>query len=435
MTTSSDVITPGREAAASSGGRDPSLPLLIAGIVLMVISIGLLFTGSAADPARPFLGYLVAVSFWASILVGMLFLVMVWWLFDAGWSVIIRRQLEHFLAAFPVIGVVMVPLVALGVAGSDAVAWTWMNLDAEVAGAGVTVAEDVLYLHKAPYLNTTFFVLRFILIIGVWVGLAHLLRQWSFRMDETGDHKYVHWSRRLSALGMFVLALVTTMASVDWFMSLNFHWFSTMFGVWFFSASMRAALSATVLVLFWQAARDDGNGLKGIVKPAHFYLMGCIMLAFTVFWAYISFSQYFLIYNANIPEETFWYNIREKNPDGSLNSWWWVSMVLMFLHFFVPFIYLLFYKCKFGARLKFIAVWILAIHLLDIYFNVLPQKLPSDANILGYEVRQFLPGLTDVTVFLGVGALVLWAFVRSTRRFRPIPVRDPRIHESLNCHE
>ena len=215
-------------------------------------------------------------------------------------------------------------------------------------------------------------------------------------------------------------------------MGLEYHWFSTMYGVWFFAASMRAALSATVLALFYMATREDG--LKGIIKPVHFYLIGCIMLAFTVFWAYISFSQYFLIYNANIPEETFWYNMREMNSDGSKNSWWWVSMGLIFFHFFVPFLYLLWYKNKFSLRLRFIAIWILVFHLLDLYWNIVPQKLATDSHG-GYTVRQFGISWIDVTMFLGVGAVVIWAFLKSAARERPIPIRDPRIEESINCHE
>ena len=158
------------------------------------------------------------------------------------------------------------------------------------------------------------------------------------------------------------------------------------------------------------------------------------MLAFTVFWAYISFSQYFLIYNANIPEETFWYNMREMNFDGTKNSWWWVSMGLIFMHFFFPFLYLLWYKNKFSSRLRFIAIWILVFHFLDLYWNIVPQKLATDSHG-GYTVRQFGISWIDITMFLGVGAVVIWAFLKSAAKERPIPIRDPRIEESINCHE
>ncbi|MGC9450493.1 MAG: hypothetical protein ACP5I4_03515 [Oceanipulchritudo sp.] len=434
MSTSSDVISGSAAVSGTSGRGDKSFLFLIAGLIFIALSAIGLFTGPETDPARPFIGWLLGISFWLSILIGMLFLLMIWWMFDSGWSVIIRRQLEHAIGAFPYLALIFLPLVLLSLfaAGGGDVPWIWMNGDALVAGGHGTVAQDVLYVHKSPYLETTFFILRYVLYFGVWTVLALTFRKWSFNMDLTGDHANVHRSRVLAAFGLFLCAFATTFAAIDWFKSLNYHWFSTMYGVWFFAASMRAALSATVLLMFYMATR--GDGLKGIVKPVHFYLMGCIMLAFTVFWAYISFSQYFLIYNANIPEETFWYNMRELNSDGTKNSWWWVSMGLIFLHFFVPFLYLLWYRNKFAARLRFIAIWILVFHLLDLYWNIVPQKLVTDSHG-HYIVRQFGINWVDVTMFLGVGAVAIWAFLKSVAKQRPIPIRDPRIEESINCHE
>ncbi len=411
-----------------------SMRFLIAGLVLIALSVAGLFMGSEADASRPFIGWLLGVSFWLSILIGMLFLVMIWWMFDAGWSVIVRRQLEHAIGAFPYLALILLPLILISLfsAKSGQVPWIWMNSEAMVPAGHGTVAQDTLYVSKSGFLNQSFFVVRYLIYFLVWGGLAWLFRRWSFNMDRTGDHGNVHRSRKLAAVGLFLCAFATTFAAIDWFKSLNYHWFSTMYGVWFFAASMRAALSATVLSLFYLATREEG--LKGIVKPVHFYLLGCLMLAFTVFWAYISFSQYFLIYNANIPEETFWYNMREVNADGSKNSWWWVSMGLIFFHFFVPFLYLLWYKNKFSIRLRVVAIWILVFHLLDMYWNLVPQKLATDTHG-GYMVRQFGIHFVDVTMLLGVGAIVVWAFLRSASRERPIPIRDPRIEESINCHE
>jgi hypothetical protein len=434
MSTSTDILKGGTAVAGGTAPADKSRLFLIAGIVLIGLSLLGLLLGNAADPARPFLGWILGISFWISILIGMLFLIMIWWMFDAGWSVILRRQLEHAVSAFPYLALIFLPLVILSLTSADSgsVPWVWMDGNAAVAGGHGTVSGDVLYVHKSPYLDRTFFVLRYVLYFGAWIGLAVLFRRWSFAMDRTGDHGNIHASRRLAAVGLFICAFATTFAAIDWFKSLNYHWFSTMYGVWFFAASMRAALSGTVLLMFYMATREDG--LKGIVKPVHFYLMGCLMLAFTVFWAYISFSQYFLIYNANIPEETFWYNIRELNKDGTLNSWWWVSMALIFMHFFVPFLFLLWYKNKFGVRLMAVATWILLFHLVDLYWNIVPQKIAAD-NSVGYTVRQFGISWVDLTMFLGVGAICIWAFLRSAAKERPIPIRDPRINESLNCHE
>lgn len=434
-------------AAGSPPRRDPSLIFLGTGVLALAAALlYMLFVGQASDTTRPFLGYLVGASFWLMILIGMLFLNMIWWLFDAGWPIILRRQIEHALAGIPVLALVFLPLILIALFGNEElVPWLWLRLDSAAPGGHGTVGEDVLYVAKSPYLNAGFFALRYVLIFGVLSGLALAFRRWSFRMDETGDHGNVHAARRLAALGVFAAAIVSSMGAIDWFKSLNYHWFSTMYGVWFFAASMRAGLAGLVLIMFYMAGRNDG--LRGIIKPAHFYYMGCIMLAFTVFWAYISFSQFFLIYSANIPEETFWYNIRELavyttgiNPEGVAtygmkSNWWWISRGLIYLYFFFPFLWLLFYKNKFGPRLMFIAVWILAFHLIDLYWNVIPQKLPTDAPGLDYDVRQFSVGLSDVLAFVGTGCLVIWAFLRSAATHRPIPIRDPRILESVNAHE
>jgi hypothetical protein len=414
--------------------KDSSFIFLITGIVSLLVAVALMALGSDSDPARPALGWLIGSTFWLSGLIGMLFLLMIWWMFDSGWSIIIRRQIEHALSAFLPLGLILLPVVIFALLRSDnpLVPWVWMNLDAPVAGGTGTVAEDVLYIHKAGYLNKTFFGIRFVVFFLVWAGLAYFFRQWSFRMDETGDHRYIQMSRKLAAIGIPLCALATTFAAVDWFKTLEYHWFSTMYGVWYFSSSMRVALSLLVLMLFWLAKREDG--LKGIVQKGHFYFLGCLMLAFTIFWAYISFCQYFLIYNANIPEETYWYNIRELGKDGAKNTWWWVSMVLVFCNFFIPFIYLLWHRNKFGERLKWAAVWILVFQLVDMYWNILPGKVAyGEEN--QYFQREFSVALVDLFVLVGAGALVIWAFLRSFHRYRPIPIRDPRILESINCHE
>ncbi|MEE2988279.1 MAG: hypothetical protein VX372_01780, partial [Verrucomicrobiota bacterium] len=160
------------------------------------------------------------------------------------------------------------------------------------------------------------------------------------------------------------------------------------------------------------------------------------MLAFTVFWAYISFSQYFLIYSANIPEETFWYNIREKNFDGGLNSWWWVSMGLIFGHFLTPFLLLLWYKTKVVIwRTVGVSVWILAFHLLDLYWNIIPGKLVAPDHGPGYIVRQFSVSIYDLSALVGVGGICIFAMSRSMKKAEPIPVRDPNILTSINYTE
>jgi hypothetical protein len=219
-------------------------------------------------------------------------------------------------------------------------------------------------------------------------------------------------------------------------MALSYHWFSTMYGVWFFALSIRLALAVTVILTY---KLSHGGWLDGLLNQAHRHVLGCLMLAFTVFWAYISFSQYFLIYTANIPEETFWYNIREIDAATGLKSEWWnVSMYLIFGFFLLPFLCLLFYRTKIVAgRLLAVAWLILVGGLVDLWFNALPRQVHDASKPEGFVVTPFLtPSLAlDLVAILGFGGIVFALFLRGAAKQETIPVHDPRILESIHYHE
>ncbi len=396
--------------------------LLIGGAGLLLTLLGLL----VGDSPRVGLGTLIGLTFWLSIGLGMWFLIMLFHLFDAGWSTVVRRPMEHATTIFPWIGAVFFVLLFFSLFASvDDGIWKWMNEDNTVivAGETATVEEDVLYHHKSAYLNNAFFFLRTLLYFGIFIGVATILRSASFRQDGDGDGAWTTVCRKWSAAGIILGGLAATFASLDWIMSLEFHWFSTIFGVWFFSGAMRAALAATVIVCLLLVYVGS---FRGVFKQSHLYEIGRVSLAFTIFWAYIAFSQYFLIWNANIPEVTYWYVNREYG------NWWWVGLALLFCHFFVPFLFLLFYQNKIRpGRMLFISIWILAFHLLDLYFNILPAKHAES----GWPYYSFGVSFWDVTAFVGIGGICVWAFVKSYLSQKPIPIRDPRILESLNHHE
>ena len=211
-----------------------------------------------------------------------------------------------------------------------------------------------------------------------------------------------------------------------------------MYGVWFFASGIRAALAVTIILCLYLKWKGT---LKGLYQRAHQYDLACLSLAFTVFWAYISFSQYFLIYSANIPEETFWYNIREINPNtGERSGWFWVSMGLIFGHFFFPFLYLLFYRSKIDPpKLIFIVCWILVFHALDLYWNIIPGREIVPGTFVGFEARGVLGSHLVWGIFslVGVGFLCLWAVAKSftSNEAEIIPIRDPRILDSIHHHE
>jgi len=422
-------------STASTGGFKKNLPLIIgiAGLVIAVLGM-LVGMGGEHPTSRPGVSLLLGFSFWFAVLIGMLFLIQMWYLFDAGWSVIVRRQLEHMIGGFPLLAGIflLVLFVPMLVSDNTGVMWKWLNPSQDYHGT--PISEDALWLAKSEYLNASFFYIRVVLYFAILSGIAALLRKFSFRNDHQPNVANVSAARKMSALGIILTALVTTFAAFDFYMSLSYHWFSTMYGVWFFTVCMRTGLAATILLCNYLAFAGP---LKGIYRQPHNYLLACLSLAFTVFWAYISFSQYFLIYNANIPEETFWYNLRELAPNGDKSQWWYVSLVLIFCNFFIPFLMLLFYKTKVVIkRLLFIQVWILVFCLLDLYFNIVPNKVHAD-NPYGYDIVPFLSGhiFFDLAAVVGVGGIVIWAGLRSMQKTEPIPIHDPRIQESIHYSE
>ncbi len=411
--------------ATNANGKSIGFLALTVGLIGLAVALFGFWQGFQNHDVRPLMSWLIGIAFWLSIAVGMLFLTQIWYVFHARWPTIIRRQCEHVFSIFPVLFVLFLPLLAVTFTDQAGLLWKWLDGTNALPGHGM-VGEDPIYTWKQPYLNQSFFVFRTVLIFGSFIGIAYLLRKWSFDTDKTGDINNTHKSRRLASIGLFICAIAATIGAIDWFKSLEYHWFSTMYGVWFFAASMRAALSALLIICVILANKGY---LKGILKQSHRYDIGCMMLAFTIFWAYISFSQYFLIYNANIPEETFWYNIREKE------GWWRISMCLIFGHFFTPFLILLWYKTKVVVwRTVCIASWILIFHFIDLYWNIVPGKIPAD-NAYGYVVRPFTVDIFDIAATVGIGGLCVWAFCNSIKKAEPIPVQDPNIIKSLNYSE
>ncbi|RKX35618.1 MAG: hypothetical protein DRP71_03030 [Verrucomicrobia bacterium] len=393
---------------------------LIVGVVALILSA----VGFFLSPHTVASSWLLAVIFWTSMAIGMLFLIMIHHIFDAGWSTVLRRPLEHAVSVFPWLAALFFPLVALSVLYDPSLLWKWMDpsYDLSTIGGHGTIGDDVLWAKKSGYLSQTFFTVRYIFYFGAFTLLASRFRFHSFAQDRDGEAAHTHSMRKWAAFGIPLTALCATFASIDWIKSLDYHWFSTMFGVWFFASSMRIALAGTVLISLLLVKQGM---FKGILSQAHLYDLGKIMLAFTVFWGYISFSQYFLIWNANIPEETFWYVLREGG------NWWYVGLFLIFGHFLFPFLYLLGYRNKvLYGRIAFISAWFLLAQLVDFYYNIMPYKKDELGDSLPFSVSVW-----DITSLVAVGGICAWVFSNSLGRSKIIPVRDPRILESVHHHE
>jgi hypothetical protein len=405
-------------AQAPSVAAGTAFGIGIAGIC--VTALGLLFSPAQVVATS----WLIGVSYWTAMALGMLLLVLIHHVFDAMWSTILRRQLEHGLAAFKWLALLFLPLLIASWFWRRDLVWPWMNPAHIIAGEGKSVGTDILYAKKSGFLNLNAFTAGTAIFFGSWIWLSARLRRASFSQDSDGDPKWTIMNRFTAGFGIPLTGVTLTFAAIYWIKSLEYHWFSTMYGVWFFSNCMRGAYSLGVLIMLWLWNRGD---FKGILNQDHWHSIGKMMLAFTVFWGYIAFSQYFLIWNANVPEETFWYNLREYG------DWWWIGLVLVFGHFLVPFLALLSYRFKVThGPISRVAVWILVVIFIDICWNVLPAVKDSE----GHPLPFFSLGLLwAATATIGVGGVCIGAYLRSFATARLIPIRDPRIADCLMHHE
>ena len=404
-------------ASAPASRAGLALSIGLGGIALT--ALGILVSGARLVA----LSWLIALGYWCAIALGMLMLVMIHHIFDASWGTVIRRQFEHGFAAFKWLFVLFLPLIAVSLVKPGLI-WLWMDPHSVLPGGHGTVGEDILYIKKSAFLNQNFFIVRTLIYFAVWTGLAYILRRNSFRQDADGDPQWSVSSRNWSAAGIPLAAFTLTGAAIDWFKSLEYHWFSTIYGVCYFATGVRGALCIGVLLMIWLYRRGD---YRGILNHNHLHSIGQLMLAFTVFWAYVTFSQYFLIWNANIPEETFYFNLREHG------DWYWVGMSILFLYFAFPFCFLLSYRHKIELpRARFISYWILGMAFVDLCFQVLPAAKDAAGDPLPFLSPAFLWHLTSLA---GVGGGCVWAYLRSFPTARLIPIRDPRIAECLTHHE
>ncbi len=358
------------------------------------------FIAAFYNPKQFAFSYLFAFTFFFTICMGGLFWTIVHHAVDAEWSVVVRRQLENLASLIVVLAVLFIPFVFVA-----PILWEWMQPGN---------AHDPLLIAKSGYLNPWFFWGRAGLYFTLMGTAAVLLRSFSIAQDESGKPRFTILNRRVTFSMALPFAICLTFAAVDWLMGLDYHWFSTMWGVYIFAGT--ALSSMCVLVLIISGLRRGGS-LEGVVTHEHYHIMGKLMLAFTVFWAYIGFSQYMLIWYANIPEETIYFLNRNTE------SWWYLSTFLVVGHFFIPFLLLLF---QFGKRtptfLCGMSCWILLMHLLDIYIIVLPAL----------HRNGFAPSFLDILCLLAVGCTLAVFFLRQLGGAPLYPLRDPRLKQSLN---
>jgi hypothetical protein len=364
---------------------------LLVGVSALALCVG----GGLSNPPEFFHAYLTAYLFWIGIALGCLAILMLHHLVSGRWGFVVQRILESGSRTLPLMALLFVPLL-FGLREL----FLWARPEA--------VAAHEMLRHRQPYLNWPFFSARVVLYFAVWITLASLLSKWSLEQDRTAAPGLTSRLQRLSGPGLILYGLTVTFAAFDWVMTLGPQWHSTIFGAVFMVGQGLAALCFVVVV---SARLVDRGPLSGVISPKHFHDLGNLILAFVMLWAYMAFSQYLIIWSANLPDEIPWYAHRMAG------GWLWLAIGLVAFHFVVPFLLLLSRVTKRRVQiLSSVAAGLLCMRLVDLYFIVVPALHPERISIhwLG------------VVAPIGIGGIWLSVFIGQLRGKALLPLHDPR---------
>ena len=371
-------------------------PLLAAGVAGLLVSLA----GWFFNPAQFFQSYLMAYMLCLGVTLGCLALGMVHQLSGGAWGVVIRRPIGAATRVLPVMTLLFVPIL-LGMSHL----YEWTHAEA--------VANDELLQAKRLYLNVPFFVVRAVLYFTAWNVITYFLNAWSLEQDRTADPRLARRMQRMSGAGLLVYGLTITFASFDWLMSLEPHWYSTIYGVLIIGGQGLSAMGFLIIVLVWLSRRPP---LDSIVVKAHFHDLGNLMLAFVMLWAYFSFSQYLIIWAGNLPHEIAWYMHRLQT------GWRVLGVALVVFHFVIPFALLLSRTMKReGNLIVKVAILMLAVRLLDLFWLIAPEFHPHGISV----------SWLDIVLPLSLGAIWAGCFVWQLRGRAILPVHDPEFDEAL----
>lgn len=380
------------------------LPML--GGLVGVVGLGATLAGGE----RGMFSYLWAFSAFLALALGGLGLVIIDHITKAAWSGVLRRIAETAAVTLPVFALLFVPIATIGFHAL----YPW------------THESDPVLEAKRWFLSTPFWMGRAVFYFVVWAALSWLLHSMSVKQDTAQGAESEALTRKMwkvSSVGLIFWALTLSFAAIDWLMSLQPHWYSTMFGVYYFAASILAFFCFWTLVAM---GLQKAGVLKDAITTEHFHDLGKYIFGFTIFWTYIAFSQFILIWYANMPEETVFYMVRLEG------GWEKVSYLLPVLHFFVPFLYLVSRQVKRNRVLLAAgALWMLVMHLTDMYWLVLPNF-----GTQGKEVHEAVLSFTwtDLTALVGMGGAFMAAFSSFLVKNKVVCINDPRLPESL-VHE
>lgn len=344
-----------------------------------------------------FPSYLIGWVFWVQVALGALVILMIQNTVGGRWGLIIQRVVEAATMTLPLLAILFLVIIA-GIPHL----YEWSHAD--------VVAADELLQAKAPYLNVPFFIIRAVIYFAIWIGAAYFLRKWSAQLDAEPDNVALRKKmRNVSAPGILIFGLTVTFASVDWMMSIEPHWYSTIYGIMFGVGAMASGFAFSIIILMGMIKFKPWSGIIQTIDVSD---LGNWLLASIMLWAYVAFSQFLIIWSANLPEETTWYLARTQG------GWQWVAIINVFLHFFLPFFFLLVRGTKRApGRLKKIAWLVLIMRFVDLVWLIYPAFSPA---------KLAFPWLS-IASFLGIGGLFLAIFFRQLARVSVPPTYDSRL--------
>jgi hypothetical protein len=356
--------------------------------------------GGYINPRQFFISYLVGYIFWMGLSVGCLEVAMMHHLTGGRWGFVTRRFLEAGFMTLPLMVVMFIPI--------------FLGLHELYSWVGHAASGDSEMLRqKAIYLNVPAFCARTVIFLAIWLALAFLLRKWSLRQDRTTDPRPTIRMRTLSGPGVVIYPLTGTFAFVDWIMSIEPGWYSTIYLVIAIAGQVLSAFAFITMLLFWVC---DDPPFQRVVSRTHFHDLGNLLLAFVVFWTYVTFSQLLITYSGNLPHEINWYLHRIAG------GWKWIVWLLVLFNFFVPFFLLLFRVMKLKPlRLATIAVLVFCAHAVEVYWLIEPAFFPTGLHL----------HWLDFAAWLGIGGVWLAFFAGALKRHALLPVNDPRIEYSI----
>ncbi|MBT3210070.1 MAG: quinol:cytochrome C oxidoreductase [Bacteroidetes bacterium] len=383
--------------------------LRIASIILVLIGIAAIIVGFLSNPQRTWANYLINNYYFISLAIGATFFMAIQYITQSGWSSMFKRIAEAMGSYIPYAAVLLFIFVLFGAHSI----YHWSHHDA--------VEADALLKHKSPYLNTPFFIIRYLIIFAVWIVLIALLRKFSLKEDLIGGMEYFHKSEFYSKVFIFALAVTFSFGTFDWIMSIDAHWFSTIFAIKnLVSAFLHgSAILALIVILLHK------QGHFPMLNKSHLHDLSKYMFILGIIWAYMWFSQFLLIWYANMPEETFYYQTRIS---GEWKVLFYVNVILNWLF---PFLFLMLNKIAKNINALLITAVVLMIGMwVDLYLQVMPGSTISESSPMGINSI----GFVEIGMFLGFLGLFIFAVSRTLSKAKLIPENHPYIEESL-MHE